>query len=123
MPRYRKVTSPHILVEAVQVTESSCREIAHWTKGVLVEEKDAITHGVFEAVNVPTASGNKRASRGAYVVGVNGSFFVVENARLFETQYEPIRPIPPKKELEELKQEAQAFKDPFESRPQFGRRL
>lgn len=78
-----------LVVEAAQIGEEDINILASWARAQVVEEKDAITHEVFEALNVRTPEGTKRASHGMYVVKVGGHFFVAQPGE-FEANFDPL---------------------------------
>lgn len=78
--------SSGLFVEAARVSEDSVEEIASWTGGQIVEERDAITHQAIEGLNITTPEGRKRASWGAYVFKIGDEFFVAPGGQ-FEALY------------------------------------
>lgn len=77
------------IVEAVKVTDETIDQIAVWTGGQIVKEKDTDTNDVYMGINVPTAEGNERASAGSYVV-LYGNYFDVAPGAKFEDLHEKV---------------------------------
>lgn len=92
MQRFMKKDSGFV-VEAAKVGDSDINELANWAHAYVVEEKDALTHEVFEALNVRTPEGTKRASHGMYVIKVEGHIFVSQPGA-FEDKYSLVQEIP-----------------------------
>lgn len=110
MRKYRRKNSGAV-IEAVQLQGDNVEEVAVWCKGFIVEERDAIQHDLlFEGINVKTPSGNKRLSRGGWVMKWNDSFFVISD-HSFQGSYELIEEKPSEFESPKF------FDDPFEGMP------
>jgi hypothetical protein len=77
-------------VQALQVDFETVDRIANWAQAQVVEEIDPISKTTQEGLNIKTPDGKKRASRGSYVVGVKGRFYVVGEEG-FEEAYEPVQ--------------------------------
>lgn len=110
-----------LVLEAVKLTEDNVDVIANWTGAQIIEEKDALSHETFEALNIKTPGGIKRASQGMYVAKFDGHFFVA-SAGNFESLYSPFEPIKKVERVEDFKarQRAKMIKDPFEGMTRFG---
>lgn len=96
MRQFSMYKSRHILfaeeIEAVQIDEDSADFIAEWCNGLKVMEHDAIDHDKkTPGINVPTRSGNQRASDGWWVY-LDSSGFHVMGPNAFPEAYEPVRP-------------------------------
>lgn len=89
IPKYVK-SQTGLVVEALQVNEETVDVISNWASARIIEETDPISGEKLEALNVPTPDGTKRASRGNYVVKMNGRFFVAPGQQ-FERMYQPVQ--------------------------------
>lgn len=101
MQKYKKKAT-ELVVDAAQVGSVDINELANWAQAFVVEEKDALTHEVFEALNVRTPNGMVRASDGMYVVKLNGHIFVSPRNE-FERLYEPY--VDPDTETDEVEED------------------
>lgn len=86
MDRWMLKNKINVIVEAVQLTSENIQEIAEWTQGKIVEERDSITNRMYDGLNILTIAGYKRLSLGMYVVKFNGNFYVARR-HVFEKQY------------------------------------
>jgi hypothetical protein len=65
--------------EGRMLTAYNADYIAEWCGGKVVQQHDALDHGVItEGVNVPTPVGVKRAQRGDMVIRQHDGSFVIE---------------------------------------------
>lgn len=110
---WQKISTPSVKVEAVRLTEDNVQDIAVWCGGDLVQEIDPeYPEEHRDGINVPTGSGNVRASLGMYVAKYGWQFFVAHN-RVFETSWEPQdRPATPLESIGDSVK-ARGFADPF----------
>jgi hypothetical protein len=88
MQRYQK-KGTMIVVEAVKLSVDNAAQVANWAQAQMVEEKDALSHEAFDALNVKTPEGRQRCSLGMYVIKHAGRFFVGHPSQ-FESLYEPM---------------------------------
>lgn len=88
MQRYQK-KGTLIVVEALKLSVDNVAEIANWAQAQIVEEKDALNHESFDALNIKTPDGSRRCSVGMYVVKHDEYFFVAWGSQ-FESLYEPV---------------------------------
>lgn len=78
-------------VTARQVTQDSITVISVWCHAPVVSEQDALTPEVtFQALNVPTPDGPKRASQGDYVVRYPEGYFWVLKAYEFRSRFREV---------------------------------
>lgn len=99
MQKFRKKVTG-LVVEAAKIGEEDINTLANWAHAYVVEEKDALSHDILEALNVRTANGMERASHGMYVVKISGRLFVCQPGE-FEEMYEPLEEESPD-EFEEI---------------------
>ena len=92
MQKFMKKKNPWLIVEAAKVGDTDINELANWAQAYVVEEKDAISHDTFEALNVRTPDGMIRASQGMYVAKIQGLFFVAQPGE-FEDTFELVEEI------------------------------
>jgi hypothetical protein len=77
-----------LVVEAACVGENDINELANWAHAYVIEEKDAITGDILEALNVRTKDGTERACNGMYVIKVDGQMSVSQPG-VFHEKYVP----------------------------------
>lgn len=87
--------STKAFVEANQVTSETADAVAVWCGGLAITEHDALVHETtYAGINVPTTTGMKRASEGAWIVRApSGGFYVVSDA-VFKEVFEAVKDIP-----------------------------
>ena len=107
-----------LVVEALQVGPETVDRMANWAQCQIVEEINPITRDTQEALNVKTPDGKKRASRGDYVIGVNGRFYVVGEPG-FLASYEPYITTPQPASRADEEYTASPFDDPFKDMTRF----
>lgn len=106
-------------VQALEVNPETIDRLANWTQGQIVEEINPISKSTQEGLNIRKAKSQlKRASRGHFVIGVNGNFYIV-GPEGFHEAYEPfqITEQPASRALEEY--EVSPLSDPFEGMTRF----
>ena len=85
--QYRKKP---VVIEAMQVTNTSAGDVAAWCGGRLrYEAKPSDRGDVAEWIDIPTLEGVIRANRGDYVIrGVKGEFYLCK-PDIFDATYDP----------------------------------
>jgi hypothetical protein len=103
-----------IEVEAIRLNEDNAAEVAAWCRGELIEEIDAEHPEEKQpGINVPTPTGNQRASLHMYVIKF-GKHFFVSVPRVFELSYQPLlRQSPPPESIGDTRKRL-GFADPFD---------
>lgn len=78
-------------VMARQLTADSITVVSVWCQGQPVVEHDALDYDMtFQALNVPTRDGGKRASQGDYVVKMPDGSFDVQKAYEFRSRFREV---------------------------------
>lgn len=86
VPSYRRRPDR---VKAFKLSEENAAAVALWCGGQKVEEIDPVTDLPNVGLNVPTISGNRRASEGDYIYRDKAGFIRVARAPEFEAKYSP----------------------------------
>lgn len=88
---FRTKDDKHIPVEANLLTADNALAVSIWCNGGLVTEHDALQHDVtFQAINVRTPHGVKRAQEGDWIVLLpTGDFYPVK-AEAFDDTFEAV---------------------------------
>lgn len=86
--RHYVVRTMSPLLTAVKVTQTDVERIAIWCGGVVVNTADALdSTSTRKEINVPTLSGNKRASDGDYITKNAAGQVDVQTGEEFERTY------------------------------------
>lgn len=84
-----KTKSGDLKLQANRLTATNSVAVSLWCGGVLVKEHDALQHEVtFEAINVPTGLGIKRAQEGDWILQRPTGDFVVVKPDKFDDIFE-----------------------------------
>lgn len=80
-----------VKVQANLLTAENALALSVWCSGGLVTEHDALQHDVtFQAINVPTAHGFRRAQEGDWIIYADKLGFYPVKADKFEDMFEAV---------------------------------